>query len=352
MRLLALLVFALALWPHHAAAQIGGTPAGTSAINALPVQGVTGGVAMPVSGTFSATLGGFAPATQGTPITATTGGATGTLPAGAVVVVSNAGSTNIAYCALGASATTAAQPIAPGGGWFAFTVGAATQITCATSTSTTTVNLIGGAGLATGTGGGGGGGGGGGATNITQFGGTNISTGTGASGLGIPRVTVANDSTIVANQGTGWVAAGTAGSPAADVISVQGITSMTPVQILATPTALAVGGITPVVTSATATNSALKATAGNFYGAYVESSVVGFLMVADIASGSCPPSDGTVTPREVIPVSASGSGFIGAISYGIPEAYTNGVCAWVSTTGGYTKTTPGSGTFFFHGHVQ
>ncbi|HEY3638386.1 MAG TPA: hypothetical protein VGK90_09555, partial [Rhizomicrobium sp.] len=147
MRLLALLLFALALWPHHAAAQIGGTPAGTSAINALPVQGVTGGVAMPVSGTFSATLGGFAPATQGTPITATTGGATGTLPAGAVVVVSNAGSTNIAYCALGASATTAAQPIAPGGGWFAFTVGAATQITCATSTSTTTVNLIGGAGL-------------------------------------------------------------------------------------------------------------------------------------------------------------------------------------------------------------
>jgi hypothetical protein len=39
-------------------------------------------------------------------------------------------------------------------------------------------------------------------SNVTQFGGTNISTGTGASGAGIPRVTVANDSTVTANAGT------------------------------------------------------------------------------------------------------------------------------------------------------
>lgn len=38
--------------------------------------------------------------------------------------------------------------------------------------------------------------------NITQFGGTNVSTGTGAGGAGIPRVTVSNDSTVTANQGT------------------------------------------------------------------------------------------------------------------------------------------------------
>jgi hypothetical protein len=40
--------------------------------------------------------------------------------------------------------------------------------------------------------------------NITQFGGTNISTGTGASGAGIPRVTVSNDSNILATQSGTW----------------------------------------------------------------------------------------------------------------------------------------------------
>jgi len=113
----------------------------------------------------SASISGFAPATTGTPITATTGGVTGSLPAGAVVVATNVGTTNGAYCKLGASATTSDQYIAPHGGWFAFTVGANTQLTCITSSSTTTVNMVGGSGLPTGTGGGGGGSGGGGGTS-------------------------------------------------------------------------------------------------------------------------------------------------------------------------------------------
>jgi hypothetical protein len=117
---------------------------------------------VPVTGTLSASIGGFpgATPTTGTPISVTTGGVTGTLPAGTVVVATNVGTTNAAYCKLGASATTSDQYIAPSGGWFAFTVGAATQLTCITSTSTTTVNMVGGAGIATGTGGGGSGGGG------------------------------------------------------------------------------------------------------------------------------------------------------------------------------------------------
>jgi hypothetical protein len=41
-------------------------------------------------------------------------------------------------------------------------------------------------------------------SNITQFGGTNISTGTGASGTGIPRVTVSNDSNVLATQSGTW----------------------------------------------------------------------------------------------------------------------------------------------------
>jgi hypothetical protein len=47
--------------------------------------------------------------------------------------------------------------------------------------------------------------------NLTQVGGVNVSTGTGASGTGIPRVTVANDSNILATQSGTWtVAQGTA----------------------------------------------------------------------------------------------------------------------------------------------
>ncbi len=108
-----------------------------------------------VTGSFSSSTAGFAPATTGTPISVTTGGVTGTLPAGAVVVASNVGATNGAYCKLGASATTSDQLIPPNS-WFAFTVGVATQLTCITSTSTTTVNMVGGSGLPTGAGGGGG----------------------------------------------------------------------------------------------------------------------------------------------------------------------------------------------------
>lgn len=161
-RILALLAALFALIPTQARAQAsvtlwcynGGTPNITVPCSTTyPV---------PISGTISASTTGF-PTIQstGTPISVTTGGVTGTLPTGTVVIASNVGTTNAAYCKLGASATTSDQYIAPSGGWFAFTVGANTQLTCITSTSTTTVNMVGGSGLPTGTGGGSGGGGGG-----------------------------------------------------------------------------------------------------------------------------------------------------------------------------------------------
>jgi hypothetical protein len=59
---------------------------------------------LPVSGTFSATFSGFQPSATGsvgTPITATTAGATGSLPSGTVVIATNAGATNTACCQLG-----------------------------------------------------------------------------------------------------------------------------------------------------------------------------------------------------------------------------------------------------------
>lgn len=175
-----------------------------------------------VNASVSASIAGFPTIqTTGTPIAATTGGVTGTLPAGAVVVASNVGATNGAYCKLGASATVSDQLIPPNS-WFAFTVGANTQLTCITSTSTTTVNMVGGSGLPTGSGGGGGGSGGGGNVNITQVNGNTALAGAGATGTGSLRVTAAQDTTTIAGS-----APGTAGTPSTNVVSVQGVSGGT-----------------------------------------------------------------------------------------------------------------------------
>jgi hypothetical protein len=173
-----------------------------SQYQAVPCNSTT---PLAISGSFSATLTGFHPAAFGTPFTATTSGVTGTLPAGAVVVVSNAGGTNTAYCQLGASATTSAQPIPPNS-WFAYTISGETQVTCITSTSTTTINTAGGTGLPTGAGGGGGGGGG--SSSITSWGGGTLGAmanyGTSPGAVLVPGVNafITNSPTVTANAGT------------------------------------------------------------------------------------------------------------------------------------------------------
>jgi hypothetical protein len=58
-------------------------------------QGAAGATPWPVTGTFTASLGGFTPSATGarmTPLTVTTSDSSTTLPTGAVVVVSNTGS--------------------------------------------------------------------------------------------------------------------------------------------------------------------------------------------------------------------------------------------------------------------
>lgn len=128
--------------------------------------------------------GGFTDAATGTPISVTTGGVTGTLPVGTVVAAFNVGTTNTAYCKLGASATTSDIAIPPAS-WFAFSVGASTQLTCITSTSTTTVNMIGGSGLPTGSGGGSSGGGGAITAASGSYASGALSAGAFASGAGV-----------------------------------------------------------------------------------------------------------------------------------------------------------------------
>ncbi len=149
---------------------------------------------MPVSGAFSASLGGFTPSASGarmTPLAVATLDSSGTLPSGAVAVVSNAGA-NPMYCNVnGVAATASDQLIAPSS-WFAFTIpSGVTALHCIATGGGTTANAVGGAGLATGAGGGGGG-----------------------SGGSIPT--------------------GTAGSPNASVVTVQGISGATGIPVTGT----------------------------------------------------------------------------------------------------------------------
>ncbi len=214
---------------------------------------------LPVSASVSASISGFpgATPTTGTPIAVTTGGVTGALPAGAVVVGFNVGTTNTAYCKLGASSTTSDTAIPPAS-WFAFTVGAATQLTCITSTSTTTVNMVGGSGLPTGAGGGGGGGGGG-AVTVANGADTAEGTTTDAvaavptSGTAATTIALLKALTNVANSATpagtnnigkidilgnaGATLDGPAGTAATQALTVQGVAGMT--KLLVTPDSVA-----------------------------------------------------------------------------------------------------------------
>ncbi len=158
---LVIAALSLAAWSAPANAQGTATSLCIWSINSISGQlacvPVDGTNPLPVSA--SASISGWPGSTQttGTPISVTTSGVTGTLPSGAVVLATNVGTTNTAFCKLGASATTSDTPIFPNSS-VSFTVGANTQLTCITSTSTTTVNMSGGAGLPTGWGGGGSGG--------------------------------------------------------------------------------------------------------------------------------------------------------------------------------------------------
>jgi hypothetical protein len=263
-------------------------PAGSTQYDTVDVNGNTC-----ISGSISASTSGFAPANTGSPISVTTGGVTGTLPSGAVVAAFNIGATNTAYCKLGASSTTNDIAIQPNS-WFAFTVGAATQMTCITSASTTTVNLIGGTGLPTGAGGGGGGGAGSNVTIVGPLGqalaaasvpivltAAQLTTLTPPSNTGY--ATSANQSTeitslgtIATNSGTQATAANqtTGNTSTTAIAAVNGTTTDTPCTAPATATActqdallkalLNVGqypsGATAITASATGTTTATTAT--------------------------------------------------------------------------------------------
>lgn len=276
-----------------------------------------------VGGSFSSSISGFQPATTGTPISVTTGGVTGTLPAGTVVTVFNVGATNTAFCKLGASATTSDIAIPPAS-WFAYTVGAATQLTCITSTSTTTVNMIGGSGLPTGAGGGGGGSGGGGAVTVAD--GADVTQGAKAdaayAGSGSASVVAALKGIYASVNGA--IPAGT--NTIGNVVNV--------------PTS-ASGQTTTNVTCGSAVSSCvLKASAGNLYGVYANCTSACWLMVFNATSL---PANGATTAGsasgnlvECVPVAA---GDVRPLVYSLfPRAFSVGITVAISSTACATLT--------------
>lgn len=237
------------------------------------------------------------------------------------------------------------------------------------------------------------------AVSATNFPAT-VAVGTGAQNSNSPRFTAAQDTATIAGS-----APGTAGTPSANVVSVQGVSGGTnlpvsqataanlnaqvvgavasgvsdsgnPVKIGARaettdttvttgqisnlkatlngalktavlPTSDANAAITAVVSTAAESNHVLKASAGNLYGVSVTSgATAGFLMVFNATSA---PADGAVTPIQCVVVPANNTVGL-TFNSGPPDAYSTGITAVFSSTGCFTKTA--SATAFFSGRVK
>jgi len=194
-----------------------------------------------ITGSFSATTTGFTPnGTDATPLSVSNSTSETALPAAsAVVLVQNIGS-NVAYIKLGTTSgvtATTSDLAVPALGGCTVTVGANGFIAGITASSTTTLNLIGGSGLGNTCYGGGAGAGASSNVNLTQVGGSNIALGSALSAASLPVVIASDQSAVTVVQPTAAnlkvtaTGSASAGTPATGVLTVQGITGMTPVQV-------------------------------------------------------------------------------------------------------------------------
>jgi hypothetical protein len=156
-----------------------------------------------ISGTFSASLGGFQPTPAYSQLFVGATSSRVALPSGAVVIVYNTGA-NAAFVTLGGSTVTATagNDLIPAGGWMAFTVGPNTFLAAIETAGTTSLNISGGAGLPTGASGGGGGGGGGSNASVG-------STGSAAPGSATYNGMLIAGGTMVGASGSAWGSAPT-----------------------------------------------------------------------------------------------------------------------------------------------
>lgn len=335
-----------------------------------------------ISGSISASLGGFTPSAsgaRGTPFSVTTSDSNGTLPTGTVVIVSNPGA-NPMYCNVnGVAATTSDQPIAAGvGNWFAFTIpSGVTTLHCIATGGSTIANMLGGSGLATGSGGGGAGGGGAitiasgavasgayasGAFASGAFASGAVASGAFASGSIASGAMVdfgsQADSVCGTDTGTCSLIAlmkrnnvdtaatgniqglGTAGSASGGVLTVQGAPSMTPV--LTQTQAVASGGWTPkwfiAANSDNATN--LKNSAGIVHAVevYGINAAPAYLKFYDKASSPTCGTD-TIVKQIMIPAASTAANGAGSNAIVLDTQFSTGISYCVVTGIGATDDT-------------
>lgn len=215
---------------------------------------------LPVSASVTASIAGFAPASVYATITAGATSSQVALPAGTVVVVYNTG-TSAASVKLGTNSAvtaTVSNDQVAAGGWIAFTVGSNTNLAAIEgtgATGSTTLVLSGGSGIPTGTGGGAGGGSSSNASvsatgtgvpasatyaamnvsgNLTGLVGTANGLKVDGSAVTQPISAAALPLPTGAATAANQVPPGTAGSPNANVESVQGVAGGTALPISGT----------------------------------------------------------------------------------------------------------------------
>jgi hypothetical protein len=164
--------------------------------------------------------------------------------------------------------------------------------------------------------------------NVSQFGGTNVVTGTGAGGSGIPRVTVSNDSNVLATESGTWTVqpGNTPNTSAWLVQTVPGTTN-----------GLTFYNLEP---TASDNHANIKNGAGLVYhiAATNNSATINYLRLYNAATGFNGCNSATNLQWEVeIPASTSGAGFVEDIAEGI--TFATGISICVTGAYGQTNTT-------------
>lgn len=318
------------------------TAAGSTASNAQAVQGVTGGVPLPVTGTLSASIGAFAPGNAYAPLSVTTSTANVALPTGVDIIVYNTGTVD-AYVHLGTTGVTAtiSQDVVKAGQAIEMAVGSNDHLAAITASGSTALTISGGAGIFAGVGGSGSSGGGG---AVTIADGADVAEGakadTAYAGSGSASV-VAGIKGLYAAV-TGAIPAGTA------IIGKVGIDQTTPGTtnaIAAQPTPVTSGGLaTYFLQPAASDNHAnIKNGAGQIYHVAVtnNSATINYVRFYNAATGfnACNSATNLIY-QLAIPASTSGAGFVQDISMGI--AFSTGIS--ICVTSGYATTDTTSAT--------
>ncbi len=153
--------------------------------------------------------------------------------------------------------------------------------------------------------------------------GTPLATGSGSNGVTVLRTALATDS-------PGIITTGTAGSASSQVLSIQGIASMTPVQTSLTPVTTGGLSILSTITPNNTTAVVVKSGAGQLYKvrATNNSGTIAYIKIYNATSATA--GSGTPVDRIMIPAATTnGAGIVDTTDIG--AAYSTGITYCLTT---------------------